>query len=80
MLGRRNALDGRRWEHRSASFALALVPRLSTGHQPWGNIGVTGTLAVEMTVLLRPELAIERAAFKQHTMWAYVVDFALLHD
>ena len=39
---------------------------------------MTRALALEMAMLLRPELAIERTALKQHTVRSDVGDFALL--
>jgi hypothetical protein len=41
---------------------------------------MTGTLTVEMTVLLRPKVAIDGAALEQNGVRSYVDDFALFHD
>ena len=67
-------------ENRRAPIALMLLWRLTTGNQPWSDNCMTGTLALEMAVLLRPELAIERAALEQDAVRRDVDDFALLHD
>ena len=37
------------------------------------------TLVLKMTVLLRPQLPVDRAAFEQHAMWRKIDDLALLH-
>lgn len=41
---------------------------------------MTGTLAVEMAVLLRPELLVDRASLDQHAMRREVGDLTVLHD
>jgi len=57
-----------------------LLRRLTTGNQPRSNTGMTETLALEMLILLRPELTIERAALEQNTVRRYVDNFARLYD
>lgn len=68
------------WENGRAPIALMLLWRLSTGHQPWSDNGMTGTLALEMAVLLRPELGIEQAALEQNVVRRDVDHFACLQD
>src|SRR5208282_4486706 len=62
----------------SCSCARVLFPTAAMD-QPRRDRRVMGSLALEMAVLLRPQLAIDRAALEQHAMRSDVDDFALLH-